>query len=111
MPAGSRATDVAQPFHLRNFWGLSGSALLTKYSAPNEATNDDNHAGTHLMKQEDWNGRPVQLWKAIDDGTFKIFAPSHAGQMALRVTLFNHDLLEKYFDLAWGKITWTQIAT
>jgi uncharacterized LabA/DUF88 family protein len=102
-----RAADVARPLNLRDFWGLSGDEFLKKYPAVNEAANDDNHMGTHLIKEGEWNGRPVQLWKRTDDGTFKIFAPRQAAFPPLRVTMFDRDRLEKYFDLAYGSVTWS----
>lgn len=104
-----RAADVALPLTIREFWGLSGDEFLNKHPAVSEIANDDSHGGSHLMKEGTWNGRPVQLWKRVDDGTYKVFAPRQPTNQPLRVTMFDLERLERYFELAWGPVTWTKI--
>lgn len=106
-----RAADIALPITLRDFWGWSGQDFIRKYPAVNEVSNDDDHLGTHLIKEGDSKGRPVQLWRRTDDETYKIFAPRQGVNQPFRVTMFELDRLQKYFELMYGPITWSKVAS
>jgi uncharacterized LabA/DUF88 family protein len=104
-----RAADVGQPIRLIDFWGWSiEGGFNAKYPPPTVAMNDDNHQGTHLVKQGSWNGRTIQFWRNQDEGSFRMFAPREAHNPPFRVALSDAQRLEKYFELAYGSVEWTK---